>query len=273
VIDYLLSGWSFFFRWPVANAKSYRAVGVFLGPLLQMIVYIFFAVAASFVILPPNSTLYAPIISWVGLSMLTGFFHEDGLADTADSLGVSKFNSEESLDKIHSTFKDPRLGTFGVSALVLFWAFRILSVTQGHLSITLCALVCLCSRTSALFWGLYFFPRVVKARSARSSHIMQSVNARTAGLILLLGLLTGILLCSFAQPIFAGGAADVVNKIFPDVPSSSAVFALCFTVMLLLSGAVLRLLILRTEALNGDLLGATACLSEVFLTICIIRIL
>ncbi|MEN9530126.1 MAG: hypothetical protein RI932_1999, partial [Pseudomonadota bacterium] len=38
------------------------------------------------------------------------------------------------------------------------------------------------------------------------------------------------------------------------------------------SGLILFGLIRRTEALNGDLLGATVCISEVILTICFFMI-
>jgi adenosylcobinamide-GDP ribazoletransferase len=51
----------------------------------------------------------------LGVAMLlTGGFHEDGLADTADALGGG-WNREESL----RILKDPRHGTYGVLALVL----------------------------------------------------------------------------------------------------------------------------------------------------------
>jgi adenosylcobinamide-GDP ribazoletransferase len=49
----------------------------------------------------------------------TGAFHEDGLADTADAFGG--FRSREEILRI---LKDPRLGTYGVSALVLSLLLR-----------------------------------------------------------------------------------------------------------------------------------------------------
>ena len=53
----------------------------------------------------------APIAVGIG-ALVTGAFHEDGLADTADALG-SRADREEALRILH----DPRLGTFGVLAL------------------------------------------------------------------------------------------------------------------------------------------------------------
>ena len=55
---------------------------------------------------------------------VTGAFHEDGLADTADSLGG--YNSEQRLE----IMKDSRVGTFGVLALVLSVFARVVALAQ-----------------------------------------------------------------------------------------------------------------------------------------------
>lgn len=268
MIDYIRSGWSFFFRWPVANAQTYRAVGIFLGPLLQTLVYLFFAFSSS-ILLNSKFDFLSPLVGWIGLSMLTGFFHEDGLADTADSLGVSKFDSRASLERIHSTFKDPRLGTFGVSALVLFWMFRYVAAVELEQQILIFALVCLVSRTCSLGLGLFFYPRVNHARSASSSHVMQQVDSLAGTGLLLTGFLTG---CAI---VF--GLSELLQALVSPV-SLLAVspwllpFGLAVCMTFLVSGLILFGLVRRTEALNGDLLGATVCLSEVILTICFFMI-
>jgi adenosylcobinamide-GDP ribazoletransferase len=270
VIDFIVSGWSFFFRWPLANAKIYRAAGVFLGPCLQTFVFLVFSCIAA-VLLGSEVQFWAPIFGWLGLSMLTGFFHEDGLADTADSLGVSKFNSGESLDKIHSTFKDPRLGTFGVSALAVFWLFRYATVAEGKVEIATAAIVCLFSRAISLGLGLYFSPRVAHAVSPRSSHVMQNVNGRVARWILLLALVVGMSFLLFASQVLQLFGSPLLSvEIFAvNLVSALLVVLAAWT----LSALVLHLLVRRTEALNGDLLGAVVCISEVFLTIGFLRIL
>jgi adenosylcobinamide-GDP ribazoletransferase len=62
----------------------------------------------------------------VGLgTLVTGAFHEDGLADSADALGGGR-SREEAL----RILRDPRLGTFGVTALVLGLVCRIASVAS-----------------------------------------------------------------------------------------------------------------------------------------------
>ncbi|MCC5835756.1 MAG: adenosylcobinamide-GDP ribazoletransferase [Opitutales bacterium] len=64
---------------------------------------------------------------WLAVSaVLTGVFHEDGLADVADSLG--------SMDRSKrlEILKDSRLGTYGTSALILLYLIRFSAYTQLH---------------------------------------------------------------------------------------------------------------------------------------------
>jgi adenosylcobinamide-GDP ribazoletransferase len=76
------------------------AVGAVIGGLYVGLALLLPALAA------------AGVAIGVGL-LLTGAFHEDGLADAADALGAS--SPEEAL----RIMKDPRHGTFGVAALSL----------------------------------------------------------------------------------------------------------------------------------------------------------
>lgn len=54
------------------------------------------------------------------LALVTGAFHEDGLADTADALGGA-YDRE----KLFAILKDSRIGSFGATALMLVLALRI----------------------------------------------------------------------------------------------------------------------------------------------------
>lgn len=62
----------------------------------------------------PDIPLLSGIIITVSLLILTGALHLDGIADVADGLGGGKTK-----EKILEIFKDSRLGTFGVTALVI----------------------------------------------------------------------------------------------------------------------------------------------------------
>lgn len=52
--------------------------------------------------------------------LLTGAMHEDGLADTADALGGGR-----DAEGVRAILKDPRLGSFGVAALVTVLLLRV----------------------------------------------------------------------------------------------------------------------------------------------------
>eukprot|EP01036_Dinobryon_divergens_P050298 gene50298-67357_t len=66
------------------------------------------------------SSWVAAVLCTVFGVMLTGAFHEDGLADTADGLGGS-LNRERALD----IMKDSRVGTYGALALVLIVLLKV----------------------------------------------------------------------------------------------------------------------------------------------------
>ena len=62
----------------------------------------------------PLASLVAAVLCTVATVLMTGGFHEDGLADVADGLGGS-YDRERALD----IMKDSRIGAFGAMALVL----------------------------------------------------------------------------------------------------------------------------------------------------------
>lgn len=93
-----------------ASAAHFPGVGVVVGS----------AGAAAYVLLHtllPDTT-YTPLVSAVFCTiatvMLTGGFHEDGLADVADGLGGG-----HSRERALEIMKDSRVGAFGAMALVL----------------------------------------------------------------------------------------------------------------------------------------------------------
>lgn len=71
----------------------------------------------------------ALLISIAGGILITGALHEDGLADCADAFG-----SGAQGERLLSIMKDSRLGTFGVSALVIALAIKFTAL--GALSVT-----------------------------------------------------------------------------------------------------------------------------------------
>lgn len=93
-----------------ASAGHFPGVGLLVGVLTA-------AVYAFVQAMLPDTTfnpLVAAVLSTVASVMITGGFHEDGLADVADGLGGS-YDAERALD----IMKDSRVGAFGAMALVL----------------------------------------------------------------------------------------------------------------------------------------------------------
>ena len=93
-----------------ASAAHFPGVGLLVGAVAA-------AVFAGVQALLPESTfapLLAAALSTVATVLLTGGFHEDGLADVADGLGGS-YERERALE----IMKDSRVGAFGALALVL----------------------------------------------------------------------------------------------------------------------------------------------------------
>jgi adenosylcobinamide-GDP ribazoletransferase len=89
-----------------------------IGALVGFIVGASYAGAVQF--WSPGLSAALAVIAGV---LVTGAFHEDGLADTADAFGGG-----QSKDDVLRILKDPRLGTFGVSALILVLLVRVLTI-------------------------------------------------------------------------------------------------------------------------------------------------
>ena len=93
-----------------ASAAHFPGVGLLVGVVAG-------GVFAALMALLPDA-VYAPmvaaVLSTVVTALLTGGFHEDGLADVADGLGGSS-DRTRALD----IMKDSRVGAFGAMALVL----------------------------------------------------------------------------------------------------------------------------------------------------------
>lgn len=247
---FFASGWTFFFRWPVVRVAAHEFVpaSLFLGPFLQA--GVFLLCAGGILLLPHPPPGLAAFLGFVGLSLWSGFFHDDGLADTADSLGVSKFDdSQATLDRIHAAMKDSRLGTFGVSALIFLWVFRFLGAFTWDQGVASLALVVLTSRTLAfgIAWGLGRFSP--QANAARSGHLMHAV-----GTVPFLALLAG-----------SGALVGLAAWGLPVL--SMKAWGLAALVTLGVGSFFLWSQTRRCGGLSGDLIGATVCVCEILMIV------
>ena len=110
---------SFLTRIPISTTDGSPERGLVwfpvVGALVGLAIGLSYALAQT--VIPP---LTAAVLA-IGIgAMITGAFHEDGLADTADALGGGWDR-----DEVLRILKDPRQGTFGVLALVISSALKI----------------------------------------------------------------------------------------------------------------------------------------------------
>jgi len=107
-----------------ASAAHLPGIGWLAGGMAALV---FVAVGAG---LPGVAGAFAAaVLSTAATVMLTGAFHEDGLADVADGLGGSA-----SRDRALEIMKDSRIGAFGAVALVLALGlkFALLATLAGR---------------------------------------------------------------------------------------------------------------------------------------------
>ena len=96
--------------------RYYPLVGAIIGTVAALAFFI------SSLALP---TLIAVIIATAATALLTGAFHEDGLADTFDGISGA-YDRARSLEIMH----DSRIGTFGALALILVITLKIAALTS-----------------------------------------------------------------------------------------------------------------------------------------------
>ncbi len=103
------------------SAKYFSLVGIIVGSIGALVFYGF-----SYMF----STEVSLLLSMVSTIYVTGAFHEDGFADVCDAFGGGWTK-----EKILLIMKDSRLGTYGVSGLILILAikFSTLRETPIHL--------------------------------------------------------------------------------------------------------------------------------------------
>jgi adenosylcobinamide-GDP ribazoletransferase len=203
-----------------------------VGALLGLFVLILYqaAAAASFQHPPVLGILSLAAITW-----LTGGLHIDGMGDVADAFGGGGTK-----ERVLEILKDPRMGSFGVCAIV----FAIL--------------------TKALCWQFYFekgnpwivFWSLVFSRSMQGFLIALVPNARTdsiAGPFGPRGWFAGVfLLVSF---VIAGFAAFWISSLSAAMVSVGS----SLTVTVLFGLYCWR----RIQGITGDCVGATNEIAEI----------
>jgi len=119
--------------------------------------------------------------------LLTGAFHEDGLADTADGLGGG-FTREKKLE----IMKDSRIGTYGACALLMALLGKFILLQELHNIILSVAIAYALSRTVAV--SLLFTMNIASDPSTEKAKPMAQTQSLTDKWVLLLSAIPVIFL-------------------------------------------------------------------------------
>lgn len=156
-----------------ATPRYYPLVGGLLG---AMIAAVFWGLSQ---VLPTNLALVLTMT--IGL-LLTGAFHEDGLADTFDGIGGG-----HDRDTALTIMKDSRLGTYGTAALVMALALKfasLIALPDLWIIVALISGQCLSRLSSVLV--------IATSRYARTEGKAKPVAESLSGASLVVVVLTGI---------------------------------------------------------------------------------
>lgn len=219
-----------------ASAGHFPGVGWLAGAAAAL------AYAALHAALGPAAC--APLVAAVGCAMatvlLTGGFHEDGLADVADGLGGSLQR-----DRALEIMKDSRVGAFGVMALVLALGAKFSLVALiGSSGLTVVLPVLVAAHVLSRWWPLLLvraLPHVGDTATSKSKPLADRIAGRA--------LVTATLWCVPALLLLGWrlGAAEVLAAVV-----CSAVAA----------GGMGRWFARRLQGFTGDCLGATQQVCE-----------
>lgn len=196
----------------------------------------------------PLGDLPAAIIAYGFSLLLTGGFHEDGLADTADALGGAT-----SREKIFLILKDPHVGAFGGLALVTTMLLRVvlLAETGGYGWLALVVSQCV-ARVPPVYL-MFFLPYVTDRDQSKSSTVQHLGSPQ---------LLFATLVA--ASPLLWAWLAGLVYV--------SEVLALAGA-LAMVTTALGRLFRQRAGGITGDFLGASEQVGEFVLLAGLVLIL
>jgi adenosylcobinamide-GDP ribazoletransferase len=226
-------------EWLHHCARHFPLVGLFVG-------------AAAALVLLGASTLWpwplAVVLSMVATLMLTGAFHEDGLADTFDALGGAVAR-----EKALAIMKDSRLGTYGTVALVVVLALKAAALMAlGAQAVAALLLAHAASRALPVAL-IRWLPYAGDADAAKAKPLSTQVS------------LGGVGVAVFWALLVAGGVIGARQ-----LEASAVLFSLIATAIAALLMA--RWLRRRLGGFTGDTLGATQQLGELAIYLALIPV-
>jgi adenosylcobinamide-GDP ribazoletransferase len=233
-----------------ASAAHFPGVGWLVGGLVAAFT------AGLLAWLPPAD--FSPLVAAVwGTAfgvLLTGAFHEDGLADVFDGLGGSPDR-----DRALVIMKDSRVGAFGAIALMLVLLGKVsLLALIGSVSPALMLAVLFLAHVVSRTWPLLlirFMPHVGDVAGSKSKPLADQITLASLGIAFLWGLLA----------LASVGYAQLAMNLMVSQEESGA-FLQAFINALVASGLAFLLMWRwfwrRLQGFTGDCLGATQQLCE-----------
>ena len=234
-----------------ASAGHFPGVGWLVGGLLAGLSWLL-------LVFLPDSVMTPLVVAALGTAagvLLTGAFHEDGLADVADGLGGS-LDRERAL----IIMKDSRVGAFGAIAVGLALLVKVtLLALLGHLNPELMCVALFLGHVVSRTWPLLLIrlmPHVGDAAGSKSKPLADQISSA--------GLLTAFIWCfgALAPVLYGWDAMEFVVLI-----DAAQGLAVPLAGALLASGlafAVLgRWFWRRLQGFTGDCLGTTQQVCEI----------
>lgn len=171
--------------WLDRSAKYFPLVGAMVGAI------------GGTVIVAATPFLPQPLPMLLGLAAaiaVTGAFHEDGLADTADGLGGGQ-TREQRLE----IMKDSRIGTYGTIALVTMLALKATAMMQiGPISMIFAFIAAHAAARLASLIAMRLMTYAGDHDTAKAKPLATSITGRELAIAAVLGILPGLLLLSWA---------------------------------------------------------------------------
>ena len=216
--------------WLNRSARWFPLVGLFVGAVAGAVLW------AASVAFPPAVAVGLSIGASV---LLTGGFHEDGLADTADALGGA-VSRERALE----IMKDSRIGTYGALALIIVLGLKavVLASMLPALAVPALLLAHTASRAAAVVL-IRVLPYAGDIAHAKAKPLAQRVS--DAGVVVALA------------TVIVVGAVLVAC-----VPSHGLLVVTGLVLLIIGTVWSIRWLRRRLGGCTGDTLGATQQVTE-----------
>ncbi|MCL1060833.1 adenosylcobinamide-GDP ribazoletransferase [Shewanella benthica] len=120
-------------------SRWFSLIGLCIGAIAACLFYVLTSIMGQ---------PLAVVLTLVGIILLTGAFHEDGLADLCDGFGGGWEKSRKL-----AIMKDSQIGAYGVLALVASFSIKVIALTQLPLTLA-CSALLICHAGSRAIAGL-----------------------------------------------------------------------------------------------------------------------